>query len=109
MPYSDPEKRKEYARKYRRKKRAEAAKAASQEANQNGIAETLLNPPETAEDLRRLLGNRIQTIFNDKNLDVLQSSRVLALLAGAFLDAWAKGDLETRLIAIEEKLNGAKG
>ena len=96
MPYSDPEKAREYQREYQRVKRAGSSGTSA------------LDLPEsvrirTAEDIRMLLETTINEV-REAEVDVLAKARCLGYLAGITMKAIETATLEGRVIDIEETL-----
>ena len=94
MPYKDPEKVKEYQRNYQRQKRSAEVK---QPEKKPLTAEEIA----TAAGLRDLLADVIAEV-RAADLDTIIKARCIGYLAGVTLKAIEIGDLEARLIALEE-------
>jgi hypothetical protein len=94
MPYSDPERRRDYQREYSRMKRS----GGCQTPGQSSI------PPEfrlkTAADVVDLLRGQIAAVLAAKT-DALTRARTIAYVAGVTLRAIEAGDLAARIEALE--------
>ncbi|MBA7628962.1 hypothetical protein ES703_36459 [subsurface metagenome] len=105
MPYSDPEKRKEYHREYQRLRRAgEATRAVIKPASKT------LNPEqtETARGLLRILGHLVGQVLESEQGDAFIKARTVAYVVSVALRAIETSDLEARLTSLENKVLGGK-
>jgi len=101
MPYSDPEKAREYQREYQRVKRAGSSGTSA------------LDLPEsvrikTAEDVRMLLETTINEV-REAEVDVLVKARCIGYLAGITMKAIETANLEARLTDVEAALKKGVG
>jgi len=101
MPYSDPEKAREYNRNYQRQRR-------------NGSTDsTVVDLPtavriKTAEDVLTLLGTTINEVRGTE-ADALAKARCIGYLAGVTLKAIEITNVEARLVDVEEMLRQGGG
>ena len=98
MPFSDPERRREYQRDRARLRRAGRA---------DNPAKVALPDPirvQTARDVLELLAEQINLLRADLSLGTVERARTLGALAGVALRAVETADLEARLAALEAVL-----
>ena len=96
MPYSDPERRREYQRAYSRRRRAGLPGKSP-----SNLPRTL--KVTTARDVLELLSETIGEVRKTKG-ETFVKARVIAYLAGVTLKAVETANLEVRLEAVEESL-----
>jgi hypothetical protein len=96
MPFSDPEKAKDYQREYRRTRRA---------GDPRTTPCTTPVPPQfrlqTAQDVIDLLQEQVEAVRDDAEAKKLEKARTIGFLAGVALRAIEAGNLAARLEALE--------
>ncbi len=102
MPYSDPEKQRDYQREYKRMQRAGSSQTPGQ---------TLVPMPfrlKTAADVLALLGEQVAAVRDDPEVSTLERARCIGYLAAITLKAIEAGDLAARLEAVESVLKARR-
>lgn len=102
MPYKDPEKQKEYKREWARMNRA------GERGTPCGTPLPLPFRLKTVRDVLTLLEEQINAVREDKEAGTLEKARTIGYLAGIALKAVETADLEARVAALEEVLQGRK-
>ena len=96
MPYSDPEKKKEYAKNYRRLRRA--GDSSSTPVHPAIPIETRL---QTAADVLRVLEEQTGLVRADAELGTTDRARTIGFLASVALRAIDAGNLAARIEQLE--------
>ncbi|MBI2192439.1 MAG: hypothetical protein HYU36_10700 [Planctomycetes bacterium] len=104
MPYSDPERARDYFREYRRLRRGGDAR--STPCSTRLPSEFRL---ETAGDVIALLENQVETVLEDEKAGALEKARCIGYLASVSLKAIECGNLAARLEALEAVLKSRNG
>jgi hypothetical protein len=103
MPYTDPERGRQYQREYRRTRRA---------GDSCTTPCTTLLPLEfrlrTAADVLDLLEEQVDAVVKDADSTALEKARCIGFLCGVTLRAIEAGDLAARLEALEGVLKARK-
>lgn len=97
MPYSDPEKTKEYQRNYQRQKRSEEVKQPEKKP-------LTLEDIATAAGVRDLLADTIAEV-KAADLDTVVKARCIGYLSGVILKTIEVAELESRITKLEESAN----
>ena len=102
MPYSDPERQRDYQREYGRLRRAGDAQTPGQ---------TTIPLPfrlKTAADVLKLVEEQVAAVRGEPNAGTLEKARCVGYLAGIALKAIEAGDLAARLEAVESVLKARR-
>ena len=102
MPYSDPNKARNYQREYRRLQRA----------GESTTPGTSRLPAEfrldTARDVLNLLDEQVNAVRNEPDAGTLEKARCIGYLAGIALKTIEAGDVAARIDALEAVLKQRK-
>jgi hypothetical protein len=96
MPFTDPERAKDYQREYRRTRRA-GDLCTTPCTSQIPVAFRL----QTAQDVIDLLQEQVSLVREEKDAGILEKARTIGFLAGVALRAIEAGNLTARLEALE--------
>jgi hypothetical protein len=102
MPYSDPEKQRDYQREYKRMQRAGSSQTPGQ---------TLVPLPfrlKTAQDVLALIEEQVNAVREEPEAGTLEKARTVGYLAGIALKAVEVADLSGRVEALEQVLRKRK-
>ncbi len=106
MPYSDPDKARDYQREYRRMQRSGESTTSTTPSTTRLPAEFRL---KTASDVLALLDEQVDAVRNETEAGTLEKARVVAYLAAIALKAIEAGNLSARLEALESVLKNRNG
>lgn len=99
MPYSNPERARNYFREYRRMRRS--GDSCSTPVHPSVSAEFRL---DTAGDVIGLIESQVQAVLEDSEIGTIEKARCIGYLAGLSLKAIEVGNLAARLEALEATL-----
>jgi hypothetical protein len=102
MPYSDPQKRRDYSREYARLQRGGGCQTPGQ--TQLPAAFRL----QTARDVLDLIAEQVQAVRIEAEAGTLEKARCIGYLAGIALKAVEVADLADRIEAIERVFKNRK-
>lgn len=97
MPYADPEKRREYARRWMRQKRA----GLTEGQRAGGLLVPLDLRLRTADEVVALVREAVQMVRADDSAKGVEKGRALAYIASVALRVLEAGALEERVAALE--------
>ena len=98
MPYSDPDKARQYQKEYRRSRRVGLS---TTPGTSRLPADFRL---KTATDVLELLDEQVNAVRNENDAGTLEKARCVAYLSGVALKAIEQGDVCARLEAVEAVL-----
>jgi hypothetical protein len=104
MPYSDPDRARDYQREYRRTRRA-ADTCTTRGTTQLPIPFRL----KTAADVLELLEEQVEAVRGEQDAGTLEKARTIGYLAGVVLKAIEAGNLAARLEMLETVLKQRNG
>ncbi len=104
MPFSDPDRARDYRREYRRTRRA----------GDRGITPGTTPLPlpfrlKTAADVLALLQEQVEAVRGEQEAGTLEKARAIGYLAGIALKAIEAGNLAARIEALEAVLKQRNG
>ena len=103
MPYTDPDKARNYQRDYRRMRRA--GEVCTTPGTTQVPGEFRL---KSAQDVIALLGEQLEAVRDEPEAGVLEKARCIGYLAGIALKAIEAGNMAARLEALEVALKQRK-
>jgi hypothetical protein len=104
MPFSDPERARDYQREYRRLRRG------GDDCTTPGTTPVPLSfRLQTAADVLDLLEEQVQAVRADQEAGALEKARVVGYLAGVTLKAIEAGNLAARIEMLEAVLKQRNG
>jgi hypothetical protein len=103
VPYTDPERARDYQRQYRRSARA------GEPCTTAGTTLPVEFRLQTAQDVIDLLQEQIGAVRDEKKAKTLEKARAIGYLASIALRAIETGNLAARLEAMEAVLKQRKG